>query len=127
MKVKQINNIEIHSLGANARFQCRHGRVILEEFSHLNDAERWAKGTLDFVVEGHYEGVVEVCCHRVTFCYWNGLKMRKMTPLLMETLEEHVEERATHCIIDGCSSGDLNCVVGQKYEEIRGWWEIERG
>jgi hypothetical protein len=59
---------------------------------------------------------------------------------LDETLEDHAEERAKESIIQGCVSGDLNCLYvypearGQSCDdfpdgdlEIRGGWEINRG
>ena len=73
-----------------------------------------------------FETTVEVCCHRVALRYWDFT--HKLTDELREELTTHGEERAQECIIDGCSSGELNCyyVDGKKEEEIRGWWEIIR-
>ena len=73
-----------------------------------------------------FETTVEVCCHRVAVRYWDFT--HKLTDDLKETLTNEGEERAKTCIIDGCSSGELNCyyVNGKREEEIRGWWEIIR-
>ena len=73
-----------------------------------------------------FETTVEVCCHRVALRYWDFTS--RLTDALKDELTEHGEERAKTCIIDGCSSGELNCyyVNGKREEEIRGWWEIIR-
>jgi len=73
-----------------------------------------------------FETTAEVCCHRVALRYWDFTS--RLTDALKDELTEHGEERAQECIIDGCSSGELNCyyVDGKKEEEIRGWWEIIR-
>lgn len=75
-------------------------------------------------------GVVEVCCHRVAWRYWQGFlnpRRRGISDELVEQLEREAEERAQHCIIEGCCCGDLNCLYVHpdgKEREIRGWWEI---
>lgn len=74
-----------------------------------------------------FEGTVETCCHRVAFRYWDFRAV--LTDELQQRLTEDAEERAKQCIIEGCHSGDLNCLyitpTGRELE-IRGWWEIER-
>jgi hypothetical protein len=73
-----------------------------------------------------FETTVEVCCHRVALRYWDF--DAELTEELEADLTEEGERRAQECIIDGCHSGDLNCLyVDDKGhdEEIRGWWEIE--
>lgn len=139
MKVKTINNIDIHQFPASTnysvptRFECRHRGKVLEEFNHLDKASKWAECTVDFVSprtrqrlhKGRFDGSVKVCCHRVTFRYWDF--GHKLTEDLQEILTDHAEERAKECIIDGCNRGELNCLhVDDNYddEEIRGWWEI---
>ncbi len=76
----------------------------------------------------HFEGVVEVCCRRVVFCYWDF--EQELTPQLEIELALHAEERAKECIVNGYRSGQLNCFyydnVRIHEEEIRGWWEIEK-
>ena len=67
-----------------------------------------------------FETTVEVCCHRVAIRYW-GFDA-KLTADLKRDLTREGRQRAKRCIIDGCHSGDLNCLYGN--EEIRGWWEI---
>lgn len=74
-----------------------------------------------------FDGIVEVCCHRVSFSYWDF--DAEQTEDLEQRLEEHAEERAKECIIDGCMAGELNCLYVDDEgndEEIRGWWEIKR-
>lgn len=76
--------------------------------------------------EKSFETTVEICCHRVFLRYWEF--DAELTDELREALIEEGESRAQACIIDGCHSGELNClyVDGDREEEIRGWWEIER-
>jgi len=74
-----------------------------------------------------FEGDVDVCCHRVYF--WYDIGYRKLTEDLKRCLTKEAEERAKTCIIDGCCSGELNCLytfTHAKDCEIRGWWQIER-
>ena len=78
-----------------------------------------------------FEGEIETCCHYVSFRYWDFY--HELTPELEAELTEHAEERAKQCIIEGCSSGELNCyhIIQEgprKFweEEIRGWWEIKK-
>lgn len=109
----------------------RHARANREQFQ--GDAEREirlllaGKGQSRFIeaiaridAEQSYETESEVCCHRVAIRYWGFTS--ELTDELEAELTEHGEERAKFCIIDGCRSGDLNCLHGE--EEIRGWWEI---
>lgn len=76
------------------------------------------------------EGTVEVCCHVVDYRYETG--DLEITADLKERLEAEAEERAKHCITEGCHSGELNCLYvndeGEETieEEVRGWWEIRR-
>ena len=77
-------------------------------------------------VAGTFETTVEVCCHRVAVRYWDF--DHELTDELRERLTEEGEECAKACIIDGCSSGSLNCYHVDDNggeEEIHGWWEIE--
>ena len=72
-----------------------------------------------------FEGVVEVCCHNVRFWYdIDNPNMVDRKEEIEELLTEEAENRAKACIIDGYSSGELNCVVDGEIE-IRGWWNIE--
>lgn len=74
-----------------------------------------------------FEGVVEVCCHRVPF--WYDVTGYELTDELQERLTEEAEERAQASIIEGYRSGELNCyyVFPDETEgEIRGWWDIDR-
>lgn len=77
----------------------------------------------------YFEGCVNVCCHEVSF--WYDLGDLELTDELRDALTEEAEKRATFCIVDGCSSGDLNCLYmdhendGQDYE-VLGWWKIEK-
>ena len=55
MKIKRINNIEIHRtgflvtpIGRTLKYQCRFKRRILEEFTTLEAATVWALKTKDF-------------------------------------------------------------------------------
>ena len=75
-----------------------------------------------------FEGEVETCCHHVSFSYWDF--DHELTLELETELTEHTEQRAKECIIEGYSSGELNCLYhtkqdGSDDEEIRGWWEIK--
>lgn len=63
----------------------------------------------------------EVCCHRILF--WYDLITLKQTDELKERLTEEAESRAKACIVDGCRSGELNC-LWEGETEVRGWWEI---
>lgn len=71
-----------------------------------------------------FEGFVEVCCHKVSFNYWDFES--ELNPELEQQLEQDAEERAKECITDGCVSGELNSLNTENDEEIRGWWEIEK-
>ncbi len=71
---------------------------------------------------GNYENTVEVCCHRVSIRYWNFPK-RILTDEVKSLLDDEGERRAKDCIIDGYSSGQLNCLYDET--EFQGWWEIE--
>lgn len=71
-----------------------------------------------------FDGVVDVCAHRVSF--WYDTEGQEVTEELTLTLTEEAECRAQACIIQGCVSGDLNCLHNGE-TEIRGWWQIERG
>jgi hypothetical protein len=68
------------------------------------------------------EGTTETCCHRVS--YWFEGEKRVSLPLKRE-LEEHAEERAKECIIQGCRSGELNYTDSGTEREYMGWWKIE--
>lgn len=72
------------------------------------------------------EGTVEVCCHRVNYRYW-GFRT-PITDELKDSLQEAAEERSQELIVEGYVSGELNHVytTGDRDEEIRGWWEIDR-
>jgi len=75
-----------------------------------------------------FETEVETCCHHVSVRYW-GFN-HKLTPELQTELIDEAQRRATDCIIEGFSSGELNCLYhtkqdGSDDEEIRGWWEIK--
>ena len=71
-----------------------------------------------------FGSAVEVCCHTVEFRYWDF--DHEITENLKALLTEHAEERAKQCIVEGCSSGELNYYHphANEGEEIRGWWEI---
>ncbi len=66
----------------------------------------------------------EVCCHCVTFRYWDIAS--NLTVELEEALAEEAEERATSLIPQGYHSGELDfvCPEDGEQEEIFGWWEI---
>jgi hypothetical protein len=72
-----------------------------------------------------FEGVLDVCCHRVTFYF--DIPGIPHVEDFAERMEEEAEERAQFCISEGCYSGDLCTVLvrGQKEYEIFGWWSIE--
>ncbi len=64
MKIKQINNIQIHQL--HGKFFCRSPQgYTLEEFDALKDAEQWCKDTEDFLNPD-----ATLCFHQFT---WEGL------------------------------------------------------
>lgn len=73
-----------------------------------------------------FDGEVSVCAHRVSF--WYDIGERELTDELRERLGEEAESRAKECIIEGCISGELNCLYddGSEDAEIRGWWDICR-
>lgn len=71
-----------------------------------------------------YQGEVSVCAHRVSFRYWDF--DAQLNSELEQELADHAEERAKECIIEGCSSGQLNFFHTDTEEEIGGWWEINR-
>ena len=74
------------------------------------------------------DGVIEVCCHRIS--YWWDMDGVEIDPAeysdeeVRERLQEEAESRAKTCLTDGCSSGELCCVIGET--ELHGWWGIEK-
>lgn len=79
------------------------------------------KGDNKIMAKEHsYESTVEVLAHQVSY-WWKGEK--EITPETKEMLEEEAENRATDCIKEGYTSGELN------YEDLdvsyRGWWSIK--
>ena len=70
-----------------------------------------------------YENEIEVCTYRVNYRY--DLEELELTDELQGRLDAEAEKRAKACIIiDGTTSGELNCVVDDR--ELRGWWRIIR-
>lgn len=72
------------------------------------------------------EGELWICCHRVK--WWYDLGDRKLNEILRSCMEEEAEERAQKMIVEGCHSGELNCVINFDNDtsaEFRGWWRIE--
>ena len=73
------------------------------------------------------EGEISVCAHNVS--YWYNLEEGdpEETAEMREVLEEHAEERTREMIVQGYTSGELNClyVIEQEDWEIRGGWKIE--
>jgi len=67
------------------------------------------------------EGVASICAHRITWNY--EVEDLQVTPAMQKALENEAEERAKTMIIEGFTSGELNCVWNE--HEIRGWWQIE--
>ena len=75
------------------------------------------------------EGIVEVCCHRVTWRYWTDEPL-EFDEELRSRLADSAEDRAKECIIQGCGSGELNhnyYPPDGREVYFRGWFEIERG
>jgi hypothetical protein len=70
-----------------------------------------------------HTGQAEVCARRVSFEYWGFTS--ELTDDLKAELDRHAEERAKSCIVDGYTSGELNCFYVGTDEEIRGWWAIK--
>lgn len=66
------------------------------------------------------EGESKVCCHRIS--WWYEIPKIRMNDGLIRVFEEAAEDRAQVCIIDGCSSGQLCCGVGDR--SFCGWFEI---
>lgn len=79
-----------------------------------------------------HDGSCEVCAHRVTFRYWNIPEelANFMEDELCDELDNHAEDRAKECIIQGYESGELNCCYvhsnTDKEYEVGGWWQIDR-
>lgn len=101
--------------------------ILRTSYDSRNETEQFAEW-LERVSEPVCEGEVSVCAHRVSYSYRIG--KRELTDQLRELLEEHAEERAKACIIEGYVEGELNCWVqgeeDEDGEEVRGWWQIER-
>lgn len=68
------------------------------------------------------EGTLKVCCHNVS--WWLGGD-NKISDSLKKEMEEHAEERAKACIVEGCRLGELNFIDTQTEHEYTGWWKIE--
>lgn len=70
------------------------------------------------------EGTVQTCHHYVAF--WYDIENIPRSTEMVERLTEAAEERAKEMIIEGYHSGELNCTVNERHEEVRGWWEIDK-
>jgi len=68
------------------------------------------------------EGIVKACCHTVS--YWLGGD-HEISEALKKEMEEHAEERAKECIVQGYNQGELNYIESTTEHEYTGWWRID--
>ena len=69
-----------------------------------------------------YEGIVEVCAHRVSFFYQLPVEV-ELSDDVKTNLTEEAESRVKACIIEGYVQGELNYESEQL--SCTGWWKIE--